>query len=91
MRMSDSSTYRAQSSVGDVSDDGTYKNEGALLPITIGTALWAVLGVGLIIGRTAIPDGNEWWLVTCAVAVVSGLGGIVYLRRRARRTSLRQD
>jgi hypothetical protein len=89
--MSDSSTYRRQSSVGNVSDEGIQKNEGALLPITIGTAVWAVLGVGLLIGRAAIPAGNEWWLATCAVAVVSGLGGILYLRRRARRTSPSQD
>lgn len=74
-----------------MSDEGIYKNEGALLPITIGTALWAVLGVGLLIGRDAIPAGNEWWLATCAVAVVSGLGGIGYLRRRSRRPSPGQD
>lgn len=85
------STYRGQSSVGNVSGEGIQQNEGALLPIAIGTALWAVVGVGLLIGRTGIPAGSEWWLATCAVAVVSGLGGIAYLRRRGRRRSPIQD
>ena len=63
-----------------------YAKDDALVAVSTGTIIWLVVGVVLLILRERIPQGSEWWLGTCAVAVISGVGGILYLRRRRRRT-----
>ena len=62
-----------------------YAKDDALVAVITGTIIWLVVGVVLLILRERIPQGSEWWLGTCAVAVISGVGGILYLRRRQRR------
>ena len=62
-----------------------YAKDDALVAVSTGTIIWLVVGVVLLILRERIPQGSEWWLGTCAVAVISGVGGILYLRRRQRR------
>ena len=62
------------------------EKDDSLVAVTTGTAVWLIAGVILLALRGRIPAGSEWWLGTCAVAVISGVGGIFYLRRRRRRT-----
>ena len=63
-----------------------HAKDDALLAVSTGTIIWLVVGAALLVLRERIPQGSEWWLGTCAVAVISGVGGILYLRRRRRRT-----
>ena len=63
-----------------------YAKDDALVAVSTGTIIWLVVGAALLVLRERIPQGSEWWLGTCAVAVISGVGGILYLRRRRRRT-----
>ena len=62
-----------------------YAKDDALVAVSTGTIIWLVVGVVLLAWRERIPQGSQWWLGTCAVAVISGVGGILYLRRRQRR------
>lgn len=58
----------------------------AILPISIGTVVWAVLLVGLLVARPTLEqNGTTWWIGAAAVGVVSGAGGVVFLRWRKRR------
>lgn len=54
-----------------------------VLVVAIGTALWAVGLVVLLVLRladvTRVPD---WWLGMCAYGVALGLFGVRYCRRR---------
>ena len=63
-----------------------HAKDDALVAVCTGTIIWLVVGAALLVLRERIPQGSEWWLGTCAVAVISGVGGILYLRRRRRRT-----
>ena len=63
-----------------------HAKDDALVAVSTGTISWLVVGAALLVLRERIPQGSEWWLGTCAVAVISGVGGILYLRRRRRRT-----
>jgi ABC-type nickel/cobalt efflux system permease component RcnA len=67
-------------------DETIHAKDDALVAVSTGTIIWLVVGVVLLILRERIPQGSQWWLATCAIAVVSGVGGIIYLRRRRRRT-----
>ena len=60
--------------------------DDALVAVSTGTVVWLVAGVALLVLREHIPQGSQWWLATCAIAVMSGVGGFLYLRRRRRRT-----
>jgi len=60
--------------------------DDSLIAVRTGTAIWLIAGIALLVLRERIPQGSDWWLGTCAVAIVSGVGGILYLRRRRRRT-----
>lgn len=62
------------------------EKDDALVAVSTGTAVWFVAGCVLLVLRDRITPGSEWWLWTCVVAVVSGFGGILYLRRRRRRS-----
>jgi hypothetical protein len=60
--------------------------DDSLIAVSTGTAIWLIAGIALLVLRERIPQGSDWWLGTCGVAVISGVGGILYLRRRRRRT-----
>lgn len=62
-----------------------HAKDDALVAVSTGTIIWLVVGVVLLVLRERIPQGSDWWLGTCAVAIISGVGGILYLRRRQRR------
>jgi ABC-type nickel/cobalt efflux system permease component RcnA len=60
----------------------------AILPVTIGTAVWALVLVALLLGRSTLDaNGTTWWLGAAAVGLVSGIGGIAFLRWRRVRTA----
>lgn len=64
--------------------------DSATLPVRIGTAAWALAGVALLVSRDRLAEhGATWWLGACAIGVVSGLGGLLYLRIRGRRPGVR--
>jgi len=55
----------------------------AVLPVTVGTAIWAVA----LLVATAMRDrlraaGDGWWLWVCVTGLVLGLLGSVWVRRR---------
>ncbi|WP_240197565.1 DUF2530 domain-containing protein [Nonomuraea lactucae] len=51
--------------------------------VAVGTALWALALVVLLIFRPG-PE-NWWWTWTCVVGVALGLFGLWYVRRRRSR------
>ena len=56
-----------------------------MLAVGVGTALWAVAFVVLLVLRSRLrAHGHLWWLGTCAAGVVLGLAGLVYVTRRRR-------
>jgi protein-S-isoprenylcysteine O-methyltransferase Ste14 len=58
----------------------------AILPVSIGTAIWAVVLVVLLAMRSTLDaNGTAWWVWAASVGVVSGLGGLVFLTWRKRR------
>lgn len=58
----------------------------AIVPVAIGTAVWAVVLVVLLVQHTALEsDGRQWWLGVAVVGLVSGLLGLVFLVWRRRR------
>lgn len=60
----------------------------ALLPVAIGTVAWIVVLVGLLLAKPTLDaNGTTWWIGAAAVGVVSGAGGIVFLRWRRRRSA----
>ena len=63
----------------------------AILPVSIGTAVWLLVFAALVVARPALEEsGTTWWIGAAAVGVVSGTGGVLFLtwrRRRARRRS----
>ncbi len=63
----------------------------AILPVSIGTGVWLVVLVGLVVAKPSLDEnGTTWWIGVAAVGLVSGAGGVLFLRwrkRRARRRS----
>jgi len=63
----------------------------AILPVSIGTAVWLVVLVALVAAKPSLDEnGTTWWIGVAAVGLVSGAGGVLFLmwrRRRARRRS----
>ncbi len=54
-----------------------------VIPVAVGTAVWALLFViGLFLRDTLVDDGRGWWVWSAAAGIVLGLFGCVYLRRR---------
>ncbi|HBJ73097.1 MAG TPA: hypothetical protein DDY88_05200 [Actinobacteria bacterium] len=52
----------------------------ALSAVRMGTIAWvlaAAIGVPILLARDA---GAGWWLLTCAIGVISGVGGLLFLR-----------
>jgi ABC-type nickel/cobalt efflux system permease component RcnA len=67
-------------------------DEDALLPVGIGTAVWAVVLVILVLARSTLEaTGTTWWIGAAVVGVVSGLGGLLFLRWRKGRARTRVD
>ena len=56
------------------------------MPILIGTITWAIAAIVLLFFRSELEQaGTTWWFGACAVAVISGVGGIAYVLYRRRR------
>lgn len=54
-------------------------------PAVVGTVVWSVALVVLLVVRDELPDDQRWWLWTAVVGVALGLvGSAVSLRRRSR-------
>jgi len=61
-------------------------DEDAILPVSLGTGIWAVVLAVLLLNRSALEShGTTWWVGAAVVGVVSGLGGLVFLAWRKRR------
>lgn len=67
----------------------------AILPVSIGTAVWAVALVVLLLMRSTLEqNGTSWWIAVAAIGLLSGLIGLVFLRwrkGRARRVDAVQE
>ena len=72
--MSRSSAYRPE-------HDAVISARTAVRLCTLAWVLAAAVGVPILIAR---DSGLSWWLMTCAIGVVSGLGGLLYLRGKLR-------
>ena len=59
--------------------------DNAFRPIAITTGAWLLAGLVLLLLAGRLDDGQRWWIATCAVGVISGVGGMVYVKRRAGR------
>jgi hypothetical protein len=73
------------------SPDATEDN--AFWPVAITTGAWLVAGLVLLLMGAQLSQDRQWWIATCAVGVISGLGGMIYIKRRAgrgRRAAARQ-
>ena len=65
-------------------------DEDALLPVSIGTGVWIVALVALVIMRPTLDEnGTTWWIGVAVVGVVSGVLGLVFLRWRKGRAGRR--
>lgn len=63
-----------------------FTEDSAMLPVTVGTLIWLAAGIIVLIWQ-----GMTIWLAICAIGFVSGAGGMIYLRRRARRPGIRYE
>jgi uncharacterized membrane protein YqgA involved in biofilm formation len=62
----------------------------AILPVSLGTGVWAVALVGLLTVRSTLEaNGTEWWITAAIVGLVSGVGGLAFLTWRKRRALAR--
>jgi hypothetical protein len=62
----------------------------AILPVAIGTAAWGLVLAVLLLARDSLEaNGTTWWMGAALVGLVSGLGGLVFLRWRRRRAARR--
>ena len=58
------------------------------LTVTVGTALWALLLVGLLVFHDAVRRGGLlWWYPMCLCGLALGAIGLVSTRRRAKTKS----
>ncbi len=57
--------------------------------ILVGTALWAIALIVLLIAQPG--PGQRWWIWTCVAGIAGGVFGLAYVRRstRARRAQER--
>jgi ABC-type uncharacterized transport system permease subunit len=58
--------------------------DNAFIPVTVGTGVWLVVGVVLALfhGQLGI---ESWWVGVAFTGFICGVGGIFYLKYRARR------
>jgi hypothetical protein len=63
-------------------NDETHGQDG-VVPVMVGTALWAVAFFVLLPFRDRLEAaGTDWWLWVCVTGFLLGLPGIWYVRRR---------
>ncbi len=63
-----------------------HSDSDAVLPVAVGTTVWAVALVVLLLqGDNLAAQGRQWWLGVTLVGLVSGAGGLVFLVWRRRR------
>jgi hypothetical protein len=58
-----------------------------VLIISVGTALWAVALVVVLVLKALGTDIHDWWWQMCACGAGLGLFGVRYCRRRKARIS----
>jgi uncharacterized protein (DUF779 family) len=54
----------------------------AFTAVRLGTVAWVIaasIGIPILLVRDA---GAAWWATTCAIGVISGVGGLFYLRSK---------
>ncbi len=56
-----------------------------ILPVAIGTGAWAIALVVLLILRPSVAQVDDLWIAIAAVGLLTGLLGLLFLRRRRRR------
>lgn len=49
------------------------------IPVGVGTALWAIALVVLIVLRDQLPPDQRWWIWTCAASTFGGLLGLWFV------------
>ena len=65
-------------------------DEDAILPVTVGTIVWLIVLVVLVIRRSQLEAADAtWWIGAAAVGLVSGPGGLVFLYWRRSRMGVR--
>jgi len=70
----------------------TDSDEDAVLPVTIGTAVWLVALIVLLSIKPRLDEtGTGWWIAVAAVGFVTGAGGVLFLRRRRSRRRSAQE
>ena len=66
-----------------IADPNRAGGTDAVLPVTVGTAAWAVaLVVSLLLRERLYQDGDGWWIWVCATGLTFGLLGSAWVRRR---------
>ena len=61
------------------------------MPVSIGTAVWAVALVGLVIAKPRLDESGTTWIIGVAVVgLLSGLIGLLFLRWRKERAGRRR-
>lgn len=57
-----------------------------MLPVVIGTVVWAVALIVLIVLRPQLEaNGSTWWIGVAVVGLITGLLATAFLTRRRRR------
>ncbi len=65
-------------------------DEDAILPVSLGTFVWCVVLVVLLFQRPTLEaNGTSWWIGVAVVGVISGVGGVIFLKWRKRRKARR--
>jgi integral membrane sensor domain MASE1 len=69
---------------------GSRSDDDAILPVSLGTVVWAIILVVLLTQRARLVEaGTEWWIGAAGVGVLSGALGVVFLRWRRGRMDRR--
>ena len=74
-----------EGSRGSDRSDGSAESEqsDAVVPVTAGTALWAVAFLALLPFRTRLQAaGDDWWIWVCLTGFGLGVLGSLWVRRR---------
>jgi hypothetical protein len=75
---------------GDLTDargsvDNLPSDADAVRPVTVGTVLWLIALVVLVLNRDALTENDaQWWIGAAAAGAALGVLGIVVTRSRAR-------
>ena len=71
---------------GEHARSGPSSDADAVLPVAIGTAVWAIALVVLIVLRPRLEEsGTQWWIGVAVVGLITGLLATAFLVRRRRR------